>query len=195
MRTRLITISIAAILSAATSFAQPDKKPDPTPPKAPAPPAPKKDDATDPTVKRDTSNYNLDKNHLAIEGYDPVAYFPEGGGKPLKGSDKFTHTHRGVTYRFANQANLDAFKKDPNKYEPTYGGWCASAMADGGRKVEIDPENFKVTNGRLFLFYKSLFQNALDYWKKDEKGHTKEADDWWKKVAKEEPRKAKPTEK
>ncbi len=190
MRTHLLPLSLAALL-AATALAQPEKKADPQPPVQPAPDDKKKDDGTAPTIKRDLSHYNLDKNKLAIEGYDPVAYFPEGGGKPLKGSDKLSHTHRGVVYRFANQANLDAFKKDPNKYEPTYGGWCASAMADGGRKVEIDPKNFKITDGRLFLFYKSLFQDALDYWKKDEKGHTKEADDHWKKLTKEEPRKPK----
>lgn len=188
MRTPLIIMTLSTLLAAAPSL-----QPDPKPSTAPAHPEAKpRDDGTDPAVKRDLTHYNLDKNKLAIEGYDPVAYFPKedgGVGKAVKGSEKLTHTHRGVTYRFASQSNLDTFKKNPNKYEPTYGGWCASAMADGGRKVEIDPKNFKVTDGRLFLFYKSFLQNAIDFWNKDEKGHTAEADGQWKKVAKEEPRK------
>lgn len=159
-------------------------------PKATAPAETPKpaDDGKDPTVKRDVSNYNLGKAGLAIDGYDPVAYYPEGGGKPAKGDAKFTYVYRGATYRFANQKNLDAFKVDPRKYEPAHGGWCSSAMADGGRKVEIDPTNYKITKGRLFLFYKSFFQNALTYWNQDEPAHTVEADDHWKIIASEEPR-------
>lgn len=144
---------------------------------------------TDPKVSRDITNYNLEKGKPAIEGYDPVAYFPEGGGKALKGVKEHEYTYRGVTYRFANHENHQRFVDDPKKYEPAYGGWCASAIADGGRKVEIDPKNFKVTEGRLFLFYKGLFQDAKDYWVKDEAGNTVKADDWWKKIAQEEARK------
>ena len=154
------------------------------------------DDGTDPNVKRDVAHYNLDKSGLAIQGYDPVAYFPEGGGKPALGKKGLEYRYRGVTYRFASQANLDAFKKDPAKYEPAHGGWCSSAMADGGRKVEIDPKAYKLTNGRLFLFYTSLITDARSFWNKDEPKNTRDADGHWKKISGEDPRKpaAKPAE-
>lgn len=136
---------------------------------------------------RDTSHYNLEKNKPAIKGYDPVAYFPQGGGKPTKGKKDFAHTHRGVTYWFASAENLAAFKADPDAFEPEYGGWCATAMADGGRKVEIDPKNFKITGGRLFLFYKDVFSNALTDWNKNETGNTTSADGQWQKLTGEKP--------
>ncbi|MBL8747016.1 MAG: YHS domain protein [Phycisphaerae bacterium] len=147
------------------------------------PPAPARSEAP-----RDLTHYNLEKGQPAIQGYDPVAYFPEGGGKPLMGKKQFAHTHRGVTYWFASQANLERFVADPERFEPTYGGWCASAMADGGRKVEIDPKNFRITGDRLYLFYKSLFQNAVDYWKKDEPANIARADENWKSLTGETPR-------
>ena len=85
-------------------------------------------------------------------------------------------------YRFASAASRDKFNVDPTRYLPAYGGWCATAMAKGD-KVEIDPKNFKVTNGRLFLFYKGLFGNALNDWNKDEAGLTVMADSHWKELA------------
>ncbi len=185
-----LTHSLAAF-ALCFSFAGLTLAQDATPPAAspPAVPQPPKDDGKDPAVKRDVTHYNLGKDDLAIEGYDPVAYFPEGGGKPLKGDKKLAYTYRGVTYWFANEKNRDTFKNDPRKYEPAHGGWCSSAMADGGRKVEIDPSNFKITDGRLFLFYKSVFQNALTFWNKNEAKNTADADGNWRTLTKEEPRK------
>ena len=111
---------------------------------------------------------DLSKKGLAIDGYDPVAYFPEGGGKAKKGDKKITVTHRGVTYRFKNEANKKAFLKEPAKYEPQYGGWCAWAMAKGkGSKVEPDPESFTIESGKLYLFYDGLFNDTRKSWKRN----------------------------
>src|SRR5262245_38094742 len=96
-------------------------------------------------------NANLDKDGVGLKGYDPVSYFV--GGKPLKGDAKITVTHDGVIYRFASEENRAKFQSEPAKYAPEYGGWCAKAIADK-EKVDIDPLNYKITNGRLFLFYK-----------------------------------------
>lgn len=137
---------------------------------------------------RAASHYNLAKDSLAIEGFDPVAYFPEGGGKPAKGDAKFELTHEGVKYRFASQANLDRFKGDPAKYEPAYGGWCAYAMGNDGSKVEIDPKSFTVENDRLFLFYKDFFTETRKSWLKDEKSLLPKAEANWKKTSGEDPR-------
>lgn len=122
---------------------------------------------------------NLDKKGIAIEGYDPVAYFRQG--KAIEGSSSNAVIHQGVTYYFSSVENKEEFKKNPSKYEPEYGGWCAYAMGKNGEKVEIDPETFKIVNGKLFLFYNKFFNNTLKTWNKDEANlHTK-ADANWKK--------------
>ena len=117
---------------------------------------------------------------LAIQGYDPVAYF---SGKAVKGKKEFSVVQGGVTYRFASAANAATFKKDPAMYEPQYGGWCAYAMGATGEKVEIDPETFKVLDGKLYLFYNAYFNNTLPKWNKDEVALKKKADENWKKLS------------
>lgn len=124
--------------------------------------------------------YNLSDGRLMLQGYDPVAYFESG--KAEAGTPELVSQYRGVTYRFANPERRMKFAASPEMYAPAYGGWCATAMADG-RKVEIDPANFRITNGRLFLFYKGWLGNALNDWKKDEKNLTVKADDQWRKIA------------
>ena len=121
--------------------------------------------------------YSLEKG-VAIGGYDPVAYF---SGKPQKGKSANAYTYEGVTYQFVNAANLETFKKNPAKYEPQYGGWCAYAMGNSGEKVEIDPETYKVLNGKLYLFYHTFFSNTLPDWNKDENALKIKADANWKK--------------
>lgn len=122
---------------------------------------------------------NVDRNHLALQGYDPVAYFELS--KPAKGDAKFTAVHLGHVYHFANAKHQAAFKSDPEKYVPQYGGWCATAMAEGD-KVSIDPSNYKITNGRLFLFYKGFLGDAKPKWDKDEASLTSKADQAWMKL-------------
>ncbi len=64
---------------------------------------------------------NTDSRGLAIEGYDPIAYFTKG--KPLKGSKEFTFKWTGATWRFASAEHLDLFKSNPETYAPQYGGY------------------------------------------------------------------------
>ena len=125
-------------------------------------------------------HYNLGADKVALSGYDPVGYFTKS--QALKGRKEITAQHRGVTYRFATEENKKLFTESPDKYAPTYGGWCATAMAKS-EKVEIDPTNFKVTNGRLFLFFKAFYANAIKDWNKDEPNQTTKADANWKKIA------------
>lgn len=125
---------------------------------------------------------NISKSGLAIEGYDPVAYFT--AGKATEGKKDFTASDAGVTYYFASAKNRDLFKADPAKYAPQYGGWCAYAMGASGEKVEVDPETFKVLNGKLYLFYNKYFNNTLKTWNKDEPGLKKKADANWIKLSK-----------
>ncbi len=127
---------------------------------------------------RDLTHFNLGKNNLALQGHDPVAYFPEGGGKPRMGLESITATHDGVLYRFASEENKQRFEKGPLRFEPQYGGWCAYAMADTD-KVEIDPQSFLITDGKLYLFYKSWFADTRAKWQRDEKRLAEKADKAW----------------
>jgi YHS domain-containing protein len=123
-------------------------------------------------------NYNLKKN-IAIEGYDPVSYFDN---KPTEGKDELKFELKGVTYLFANTTNLNKFKINPEKYEPAYGGWCAYAMGETGEKVKVDPETFKILDGKLYLFYNFWGNNTLTDWNKNEKLLKSKGDQNWKKM-------------
>lgn len=125
--------------------------------------------------------YNLE-NKVAIQGYDPVGYFTQG--KAIKGKKEFTTSYQGVVYKFSSSENKEAFLKNPSKYEPQYGGWCAYAMGSAGEKVEINPETFKIIDGRLYLFYNAYFNNTLKSWNKDQTNLKTKADNNWKKTYK-----------
>ncbi len=122
--------------------------------------------------------FNVDAKGLWVEGYDPVAYFAEG--KARKGLPRYSHVHQGATFHFSTQAYLDLFKRMPERYLPQYGGYCAYAMGATNEKVEVDPETFKVKDGKLFLFYNAFFNNTLTTWNKDEVRLHRAADANWK---------------
>lgn len=126
------------------------------------------------------TQFNLKKS-IAIEGYDPVSYFDN---KPIEGKNEFKFTYKGVTYLFTNEANLAKFKTNPDKYEPAFGGWCAYAMGETGEKVKIDPETFKIVDGKLNLFYNFWGNNTLIDWNKNEAILKTKADQNWKKFVK-----------
>jgi peroxiredoxin Q/BCP len=132
------------------------------------------------TANPAAKDYNLPADKVALSGYDPVPYLTQS--KAVKGSPLIASTYRGVIYHFVSEENRGLFADNPEKYLPTYGGWCATAMAKG-KKVEIDPANFKVTDGRLFLFYKNFLANARSDWEKDEPAQQKKADANWKRIA------------
>jgi YHS domain-containing protein len=128
-----------------------------------------------------TKHFNLEKT-TAIQGYDAVAYFTLD--KAVKGSSKIAFKHLGVTYYFSSEANKKLFEASPSKYEPQYGGWCAFAMGDYGEKVEINPETFKIVQGKLYLFYNAYLNNTLKSWNKDEKNLKAKADKNWLNIIK-----------
>lgn len=124
--------------------------------------------------------YNIERSGLALGGYDPVSYFTKG--EPIEGRKDISLTLYGVVYRFATLQNRDLFKAHPEKYEPQYGGWCAYAMGAKGEKVDVDPETFKIVDGKLYLFYNKFFNNTLETWNKDEAQLRPKADDNWSKL-------------
>lgn len=133
------------------------------------------------TAAKRKSEFNLEKN-VAIQGYDPVTYFTQK--KAVKGKSSIAASYEGVTYNFATQADKDLFLKNPAQYEPQYGGWCSYAMGATGEKVEVDPETFKIVDGKLNLFYNAFFNNTLKTWNKDEAKFKAKADANWKKFIK-----------
>ena len=95
----------------------------------------------------------------AIKGYDPVSYFTDG--EPIKGKKVLTHIWNGATWHFASEANKQAFAKNPEKYAPQYGGYCAWAVSQG-YTASTNPLAWDITDGRLFLNYsKSVQANWL----------------------------------
>ncbi len=117
---------------------------------------------------------------VAIEGYDPVAYFQQGS--PVEGSKSFTHQWQGATWRFSNAANRDLFAGSPEKYAPQYGGYCAYAVSRG-KTAGIDPEAWTIVDDKLYLNYNKKIQKA---WEKDIPGYIQKADAAWPKLLAED---------
>ncbi|MFZ6870541.1 YHS domain-containing (seleno)protein [Undibacterium sp. Di27W] len=109
----------------------------------------------------------------AIRGYDPVAYFKQN--KPVKGKKELSYQWQGADWHFASKDNLEAFKADPEKYAPQYGGYCAYGVAQG-YTPEIDPAAYKVVDGKLYL---NLSKDVLKRWVKDIPGYVKDANENW----------------
>jgi len=126
-----------------------------------------------------TAHYNFKPGKPAVAGYDVVAYH---NGGPEMGDATIVSRYRGVTYQFSTARNRDQFNLDPERFIPSYGGWCATAMADGS-KVSIDPKNYTIDNGRLNLFYKGILGNAKPEWQKNIGTLQPKADEAWKKTA------------
>ena len=87
---------------------------------------------------------------VAVSGYDPVAYFRTN--MPVKGSSEFKAEHQGAEFHFADAADLAAFKADPARYAPQYGGYCAWAVSQGGT-ASADPKVWRIVDGKLYLNY------------------------------------------
>jgi len=112
----------------------------------------------------------------AIDGTDPVAYFTKG--RAVEGSKEFTMKWRGATWRFASAENLAAFKAAPEEYAPQYGGYCAWAVSQG-YSAKIDPDAWKIVDGKLYLNYSKGVQQR---WQADMAGNIVKGDANWPKV-------------
>jgi hypothetical protein len=114
---------------------------------------------------------------VAVRGTDVVAYVTEG--RPVPGSPAFTHVWQGATWRFASAANRDRFAADPARYAPAYGGFCAFAVSEG-YTAPIDPNAWRIVDGRLFLNYDRSVQRR---WERDIPGRIARADANWPGLA------------
>lgn len=131
-------------------------------------------------------NGHINKNddNVAINGYDVVAYHTEYDAK--KGSGKYSTTHDGVTYYFSSAENQNLFIQNPEKYLPEFGGYCAYAIAAMEKEVPVNPETFKIVNGKLYLFFNGPYNgenmNTIIPWNEAEVELTQKAEVNWKKM-------------
>ena len=115
------------------------------------------------------------RSGYAIEGYDAVAYFTNP--KAIKGLTAFTARWRDATWLFVSAENRSAFRANPERYAPQYGGHCAMSMA-GGKKVSADPEAWRVEREKLYL---NSSVKVRDSWLLRMDQYIKEADWWWQR--------------
>lgn len=113
---------------------------------------------------------------LAVDGYDVVAYFTDGA--PVEGSSAHTVKWNGAVWRFASAEHKAAFEKEPEKYAPAYGGYCAWAVAHG-YTADTDPEAWAIVDGRLFLNYDKKIQAK---WRQDVPGYVAQGDANWPRL-------------
>ena len=119
---------------------------------------------------------SVDSNDLAIQGYDPVAYFTKGA--PTKGEEKFTATFKNAIYQFASAANRDKFKKTPEKYAPQYGGYCAMGVVLD-KKLAVEPTAWKIVNDKLYLNSNDM---VFKKWSTDIEGHITKSERNWASI-------------
>jgi YHS domain-containing protein len=122
-----------------------------------------------------TRAINHDKG-VAIQGYDVVAYFTDNAA--VKGNAQLVHTWNGVEWRFATAEHRDAFAKEPARYAPAFGGYCAYGVSRG-YAVDIDPQAFAVVDGTLYLNYSRSVQRT---WNEDRPGYIEKARQRWPEI-------------
>ncbi len=129
-----------------------------------------------------TKAINVDGAGLMLRGHDPVAYFTAGNA--TKGSPEFSATQNSATFYFASAANRDAFKADPAKYQPQFGGFCAMGVALG-KKLDGDPEVFRLVDGKLYL---NVSRDAQKKWSEDTSTNISNANSKWPAISAKAPK-------
>src|ERR1041385_3982987 len=126
-----------------------------------------------PTFAQPKTLLNLDKAGVAIQGYDPVAFFTDH--KPVKGSAEFSSKQDGATYLFASKEHKELFDKEPAKYEPVFGGYCAYGVSRN-KLAPIDIEAFQIVDGKLYMQYSKSIRDSFN---EDQKANLGKANQYW----------------
>ena len=116
---------------------------------------------------------NLDRSGFALQGYDPVAFFTDN--RPVRGDQQFQAQFHGATYYFASAEHKATFEKEPAKYEPQFGGFCAYGTSRG-KTVPIKIEAWQIVNGRLLMQYDLDVKGKFN---SDPQGNLQKADQNW----------------
>ncbi len=160
---RLTRLAAAALLAGAAihspAFAQYDGDRAPT--------------ASTSATERPLYLVNKDKDGLAVQGYDVVAFFTDN--QPVKGDPRHRANWGGATYQFVSKEHKEQFEADPERFAPLYGGYCAYA-ASINKLSPIDPKFFEIVDGRLILQHN---QKAWDLWKEAPSDNMRKAQANW----------------
>ena len=115
-----------------------------------------------------------DVSSVMLKGHDVVSYFTQG--KHAMGSTQFASLHEGVTFRFANAEHKALFDKEPAKYIPQFGGYCANGIVYG-IPWGGDADTWIIQNGKLYIFGG---QGSKDGFQVDIPGNMALAEKYWK---------------
>ena len=94
-------------------------------------------------------NIMANEDGVAIDGFDPVAYFDEG--KAVKGVEIHSCEYLNRTWHFSSAENRDKFLSNPEKFSPQYGGFCAHSLSNN-KLIESTPEAFTIRDDKLYLY-------------------------------------------
>lgn len=124
---------------------------------------------------------NLSASGVGLQGFSPVSYLIDGRAE--RGSPRFAVEHDGVTYFLTSAEQVAQFERDPARFQPAYGGWCAFGMAIQD-KFPVDPTSFRIVSGKLLLFLRNDQIDALELWNKgDEAEYLRKAGAHWSRVS------------
>lgn len=119
---------------------------------------------------------NSEAGKVAIKGYDTVAYFTEGHA--VKGNSQYVYTWNDASWFFSTPEHREQFSKNPDRYAPQFGGYCANGLSQGVT-VAADPEEWTIVDGKLYLKYN---REARDKWRQDQTGMITKAEAQWAKI-------------
>ena len=122
---------------------------------------------------------SVDREGVILKGCDVVAYFKEG--KPVRGNPEIKSNYQGATYLFASAGHKAEFDKDPAKYAPQYGGFCAYGISLGLLFDIESPDAFAVHNGKLYVCGD---QASLKKFKSSVEKNIEKADRQWLRINK-----------
>ena len=129
-----------------------------------------------------TAAVNFDAQGIALQGFDPVAYFTLKA--PTLGKATYSHTFEGATYRFSSEENLKKFKAHPAKYAPQFGGFCAMGVVLE-KKLDGDPQAWRVVDDKLYL---NVNKDIQKKWLEDVPGHIAKAGKNWPEIKNKAPK-------
>jgi YHS domain-containing protein len=115
-----------------------------------------------------------DVSSVMLKGHDVVSYFTQG--KHAMGSTQFASVYEGVTFRFASAEHKALFDKEPAKYIPQFGGYCANGIVYG-IPWGGDADTWMIQNGKLYIFGG---QGSKDGFLVDIPGNMALAEKYWK---------------
>lgn len=119
-------------------------------------------------------------SNIALQAYDPVAFFTDH--KPVKGSPFISAGHAGHTYLFASEEHKAEFLRQPDKYLPAYGGYCAFGVSIG-KLFPVEIDTWEIIDGRLTLQFS---QDIKKMFAEDKAGNLRKAEANWPKLVAQE---------